>query len=285
MLDRPYIEFIQAQMLPWQPVEEGWARAGTQCKILSRDDSTGACTSLIRYPAGWQRTGPEHMAADEEIYVLEGEVEFGEQCFHQDSYAFFPAGFTHERMSSSKGAVILSCFSSRPQMIAGQGVLSEAAEARAVPYLDVLHMPWDMSLNDEKLRHLGISRKDLRKDPVTGERTFLSMILPHSEPEHSRGPQESHPIVEEAYIVSGSLVGPQGEMLPGAYFWRPPQIEHGPFGTRQGTVAFIRFVGGEHVNQWSEHQAPFSFDAPYQPILPDDLMEYAGSYKPPGSAY
>jgi hypothetical protein len=132
-----------------------------------------------------------------------------------------------------------------------------------------------MSLNDPKLAHLGISRKDLRRDPETGERTFLSMVLPHSEPPGREGPQESHPVVEEAYLISGSLTGPQGTMEPGAYFWRPPGIAHGPFGTRWGCVNLIRFVGGQHVNEWSTENAPFTSDAPYDPILPEELAPFA----------
>ena len=175
-------------------------------------------------------------------------------------------------MSTRDGAVVLTFFSEEPNFIAGPG--DETARDKII-HLDVLHMPWDMTLNDAKLAHLGISRKDLRKDDETGERTFLSMILPHSEPPEKKGPQESHPVVEEAYVISGSLTGPHGTMAPGAYFWRPPGIPHGPFGTRWGCVALIRFVGGEHKNEWSTSEAPFSFDTPYKPILPEEMSAYA----------
>jgi len=257
-------------MLPWQRIGPGRARPDAEYKYLSRDPDTGACSTLIRYPAGWYREGPEYLDADEEFYVLDGEIGFGDQLFGPDSYAYFPAGFSHDRLYSPKGAVVLSLFSAEPVAYGGRSADDERARSRATPYLDVLRMPWDMTLNDEKLRHLGISRKDLRKDETTGERTFLSMILPHSEPPGARGPRESHPVVEEAYVIAGSLVGPQGEMFPGSYFWRPPGIAHGPFGTRWGCVALIRFLGGEHVNEWSPDEAPFSFDAPYDPVLPEE---------------
>jgi len=285
MYQRPHIEFVQAQMLPWQRIGPGRARPDAEYKYLSRDPDTGACTTLIRYPPGWRRQGPEYLSADEEFYVLDGELCFGEQRFGPDSYGFFPAGYPHTSIASNTGAVVLSCFSAEPVALGGESAQAEDARARAVPYLDVLHMPWDMSLNDPKLRHLGISRKDLRRDATTGERTFLSMILPHSEPPGSRGPRETHPVVEEAYIVSGSLVGPHGEMFPGAYFWRPPGIAHGPFGTRWGCVALIRFLGGEHVNEWSPDEAPFSFDAPYRPVLPPELSACEGRAWIPAPRY
>lgn len=152
-------------------------------------------------------------------------------------------------------------------------------------HLDVAAMDWDMELNDPNLKHLGISRKDLRTGPETGERTFLSLILPQASPQDGKGPQEIHPVVEEAYVISGALTGPQGTMYPGAYFWRPPGIAHGPFGSRRGSVSLIRFVGGKHVNIWTEEQAPFRYDAPYNPIFPDELKLFGAAGCAPPRVY
>jgi len=269
MLDRPHIEFIQAQLIPWRRIGPGNARPDAEYKFLSRDETTGACSAIIRYPAGWRREGDEHLDVAEEFYVLDGEIELNGVSFGHDTYGYAARGAPRHSMSAAKGAVVLTFFDGEPTLKAGMG------DGPGIIRVDALHMPWDMSLNDPKLAHLGISRKDLRADPGTGERTFLSMILPHSEPPGLKGPQETHPVVEEAYIVSGSLTGPHGTMTPGAYFWRPAGIPHGPFGTRWGCVALIRFVGGRHVNEWSKGEAPFSFDAPYDPVLPDELSPFA----------
>lgn len=201
--------------------------------------------------------------------MLEGELRVDDTVFGHDCNGFFLAKHPHGVMAAPRGAVVLTFFDREPDVYAGDEV------ARCDPIrIDALHMPWDMTLNDPKLAHLGISRKDLRTDPETGERTFLSMVLPHSEPPGLEGPQESHPVVEEAYLISGSLTGPHGTMALGAYFWRPPGIAHGPFGTRWGCVSLIRFVGGKHVNVWSETKAPFDFNAPYAPVLPDELSAF-----------
>ena len=269
MLERPHIEFIQAQVLPWRRIGPGLARPDCEFKFLSRDATTGACSIVIRYPPGWRREGPEHLAAAEEFYVLDGAIELNGRHYGHDCYGHVPARATRHEMNVYEGAVVLSFFDREPTVHAGEG---EAVDALRV---DALHTPWDMSLNDPKLAHLGISRKDLRLDPETGERTLLSMVLPHSEPPGRRGPQEHHPVVEECYVISGSLTGPYGTMRSGAYFWRPPGIAHGPFGTRWGCVMLIRFVGGAHVNEWSTHEAPFDFDTPYRPVLPPELGHYA----------
>jgi len=272
MFDRPHIEFIQVQLVPWRRIGPLAARPDVEFKFLSRDANTGGCSAVIRYPPGWRREGPEYIDADEEIFVLDGSLEINGQDYRYDTYGFLPSGYSRTSMSSKSGAVVLSFFNKEPVLKAGS---SSFDEARLVRFLDVLHMPWDMRLNDPNLAHLGISRKDLRTDPDTGERTFLSMILPHSEPPNSRGPQERHPVVEEAYMISGSLTGPHGTMAPGSYFWRPAGIPHGPFGTRWGCVLLVRFLGGKHVNEWSQTDAPFDFAAPYAPILPTDLAAFA----------
>lgn len=276
MLHRPHIEFIQAQLIPWRRIGPGNARPDAEYKFLSRDDTTGACSAIIRYPAGWRREADEYLDVAEEFYVLDGEIEMNGLRFGHDTYGYAAKGAPRSGMSAANGAVVLTFFDGEPILSAGKG------NGPPITRIDALHMSWDMSLNDPKLAHLGISRKDLRADPETGERTFLSMILPHSEPPGQRGPQETHPVVEEAYVVSGSLTGPHGTMAPGAYFWRPAGIAHGPFGTRWGCVALIRFVGGRHVNEWSKGEAPFSFDAPYDPVLPAELAPLASApWTPP----
>lgn len=271
MLERPHTEFIQAQCLPWRRLPPGAARPDAEYKYLSRDARDGACSCLIRYPAGWAREADESLAAAEEFYVLDGALEIDGECFRSDHYGYLPAHWLRRRMAAPAGAVVLTFFDARPEF----GTAGTEPAAGELPlHLDVLHTPWDMRLNDPRLAHLGISRKDLRAG-ADGSRSFLSMILPHSEPPRSRGPRESHPVVEECYVISGSLVGPMGEMRAGAYFWRPPGIPHGPFGTRWGCVALIRFVGGRHVNVWSPDEAPFDFDAPYRPVLPRELAPLA----------
>ncbi len=275
MDNRPTIEFVQTQCLPWRRIGPGLARPDVEYKMLSRNAETGACSILMRYPAGWSREGPEHIAAAEEFYVLEGSLQMDDQLYHADCYGFLPAGWTRQHMESRHGCVVLAFYDTEPHLIGAAGDGSAERSPRAIPFIDAAAMPWDMTLNDPKLKHLGISRKNLRTDPETHERTFLSLMLPHATPEGGKGPQETHPVVEEAYMIAGALTGPHGTMYPGAYFWRPPGIPHGPFGTRWGAVGLFRFVGGRHVNLWSSTVAPFTFDVPYQPVLPDHMKHLA----------
>ena len=285
MLNRPHIEFVQAQMLPWRRIGAGLARPDAEIKILSRDPDTGGCSVLMRYPPGWSREGPEHIAADEEIFVLEGALEMGGHYYAQDAYAYLPAGWTRSSMRSEAGCTLLAFYDREPTLVLGEGDGAAEQDARAVPYLDTAAMAWDMTLNDPNLKHLGIGRKNLRTDPVSQERTFLSLILPQASPPGNSGPQEIHPVVEESYLIGGTLTGPQGTMHPGAYFWRPPGIKHGPFGARWGAVSLMRFVGGAHVNVWTPQEAGFSFAAAYDPVLPPELDHVRAQPWTPPPAY
>lgn len=285
MLDRPHIEFIQSQMLPWRRIGHGLARPDAEYKLLSRDKADGACSTLMRYAPGWSREGPEHITADEEFFVLDGAIEMDGHHYGQDSYAFLPAGWTRHEMRSVTGCVLLAFYNREPTLVLRAGDGRAELSKRAVQHVDAAMMPWDMTLNDPNLKHLGIGRKNLRTDPETGERTFLSLILPQAEPPGSKGPQEIHPVVEEAFLLGGTLTGPQGTMHPGAYFWRPPGIPHGPFGARWGAVSLIRFVGGHHVNVWTDSDAPFDFKVPYQPVLPQELAHLSELPWQPAPSY
>lgn len=268
MARREHIEFVQSQLLPWQRIGAGLARPDAEYKMLSRDPESGACSALMRYPPGWSRMGPEHILADEEFFVLDGSLEMDGELYEADSYAFLPAGWTRNSMDSKNGCVLIAFYNCEPVLA---GDMGDCDTARVIPHLKTRQMAWDMTLNDPNLRHLGISRNNLRTDLETGERTFLSLILPQSEPPAGKGPQENHPVVEECYMIAGSLTWPPGTMHPGAYFWRPPAIPHGPYGSRWGAVPLIRFVGGRHINIWGDDQADFSFDQAYDPIRPERL--------------
>ncbi|TXS94102.1 DUF4437 domain-containing protein [Parahaliea maris] len=277
-MSRDHIEFVQAQDLAW---ESDPAFDGLQRKLLSIDHESGARTQLQRCPEDYQRDDHHTLACNEEFYVLQGCFYLNHFVYSPGCYGFFPAGFERSKLYVPEETVLLRFFDHEPAPYAAD---SEAADQRAhgleaIPCLDTYRMSWDTSVHDVKLTHLGLARKNLRIDPVTGQRTFLFMTSPQSHPINFRGHQESHPTPEEAYQLHGDLTGQSGTMYPGAYFWRPEYIPHGPFGTRGGSLSLIRFVGGEHVNLWSDEQHAFNYNEPYQPELPD-WMERKGRFTP-----
>ena len=119
MLERPHIEFVQAQMLPWRRIAPGRGRPDAEYKFLSRDPTDGACSCLILYHPGWRREADESLSAAEEFYVLKDGFELDGRWYGPDHYAFVPAGWPRRHMHSPHGAVVLSFFDRQPDPVPG----------------------------------------------------------------------------------------------------------------------------------------------------------------------
>lgn len=272
-MTRPWIEFLYAQNLPWEKGLYGGARDDVEVKTLSMDDRAGDASVILKYPAGWHRDTPEALTAEEEFYVLDGEIEINGQVYTRDCYGCFPAGYVRTKAQSKTGCVALTFFDAAPTR---SRTLDGAFEQEdLVPFINTLDMKWDTSTADPTLEWMGNRRKLLKWDREYDQKgTFLFATSPQIYPENWACPELTHPCVEETFMLSGEFIGPYGRMGKGAYFWRPEEKPHGPFGTREGAFALIRFKYGKHTNIWGNTDVAYSFDFPYKPILPPELTRY-----------
>ncbi|MFL2769453.1 MAG: cupin domain-containing protein [Rhodospirillaceae bacterium] len=271
-MPRPHIEFIHAQELAWQKSFLNGSLSSIECKVLSHDPQTGACSIIMRYPPGWQQTGPLHLTAAQELLVLDGSIQIGDQTYPFDSYAYLPKGYTYENWHTENGAVILTFFSSGPDVVFEKGNMVE----EAIPFIYLHEMKWSSADVDPDLDFLRIAHKILRHDEISGEKTMVLDCGAQSHPQNWEEGALAHPCVEEMFLLSGDIITNRGAMHAGAYFWRPPNIWHGPFGSRNGNLCVIRFLHGHHVNNWSEKRFPFSLTPEHKPDLPDSLKDIAG---------
>ncbi|NKC29815.1 cupin domain-containing protein [Falsiroseomonas selenitidurans] len=259
---RPHIEWIQAQALPWQ--DDAIAdRPGAAAKILSQDAASGAVSCLLRYPPGHARPAGT-LAADEEIWVLEGGLEIDGQAYRQHSYAHLPAGMPRSGLSSEGGAVVLSFFSAAPEP-GPEGF----DERRLVRHLSATDNVWDGDFAAMGLESMAATARmrTLRQDPVSGEVTYLTCTMPFRQGARS----ERHPVVQEFFLLSGELAGDFGVMQAGAYCWRPPMIKHAPYGSWTGTVLLFRSQGGPQSTLWEDPDQPFTWTPVHKPVLPPGL--------------
>lgn len=272
-MSRPHIEFIQAQALPWRRGLPGGLRNDVEVKLLSRDADTGACTAILRYPEGWARPNDEMLGADEEFFVLAGQLEIGGIGYGPYDYAYLPAGHVRKKARSARGAVVLTFFEAEPRPARDRE--NFRPDGGFVERIDTNLLDWKLALHDPKVPY-GLMTKTLRIDPDTKERTWMNSLLPGSGgmTEGSLGAKEFHPVVEEMFQVSGDLCYDYGRVMPGGYFWRPPGKLHGPFGTRTGYFQLFRCKGGPLVNNWTEPEHRFTYDPPHAPVLPPDLMPF-----------
>lgn len=285
---RPQIEFIQSQAIRWHKGLYGGARPDVRSRILSIDSISGASSVLIKYPAGWKRTAREHLLADEELFVLDGSVRIAGIDYGPHCYAYLPAGYPRPRASSRKGAVVLTFFSATPIARRGKAEAGLYQENLLVERLDSMEMPWgvmpDGSAIDPELGGRG-ALKSLRQDPRNGDWTFLYGTMPQSHPDGWTGKVETHTVVEEMYLLAGEMAGNVGIMRPGAYFWRPPGILHGPYGSITGSLGFFRTQGGPLVNEWTDYEVPFTYSPAYRPALPKALRKSAREVRSGAACY
>lgn len=267
---RPWIEFIQSQNLPWYAGDLEGTRPGVEVKTLSVDSDDGAASLLIRYPPGWRLENRGALAVDEEFLVLDGALRVGAMQYGEKSYAHWPAGFERNSMESASGAVVLTFFSGRPLTSAP----SAFDPARLVEHLDAFAVPYTGNFHPEF--PAGAGRKRLYEDPITHEQSWILGTLPMRWAERA----EVHPVVEEMYLLSGESHGNRGVMRPGAYFWRPPGIPHGPYGTLTGNLYFFRTKGGSLQTEYVDTGRSFRWWPRYDPALPEELAIAHGETTP-----
>lgn len=271
-MSRSHIEFIQSQVLPWLDLDEESARPGATIKILSHDTASAASSVIILYPEGWKLDEAYNMADDEEFFVLEGSLTIDHDVFGSYGYGFIPGGSPRHHMSAPNGAAVLTFFGGPQRRATGAGVFDAS---RTITLTTAEQTPWTKNF-DHGLVGSGIAIKFLRDDAASGERTWLLKKGPDAREDlPPLGKTETHPCVEEFFLLEGSLGWPQGMMLPGAYFWRPPEIEHGPGASLAGYLGLFRSREGPFVTKWSSTERLRPFNPAYDPTLPTSLAHHA----------
>jgi hypothetical protein len=280
-MPRPQVEFVHAAQLPWESAglaEFGWPKL--DCKTLSRDDINGGLTAVLRLPAGY---ADRHfgLASYFELFVLDGACEVNGVSFGLDDYAFVPAGYPFDSLHSQRGVVLLAFFDRAPRRSGWQSVTA-ALSAELIARIDTHNTPWTRADIDPAVQFLNLAHKVLRHVPETGEKTILLSSGAQTHPHNWREAQLKHACVEEMYLLGGDIIGERGTMYESAYFWRPPGVWHGPFGSRRGSLSLIRFVDGKHRNEWGVEPLPFSLEPSHRPQLPASMPEAGRSaWAPP----
>jgi len=264
-MPRPHIEFIQTQSLPWREMKSGAPRPGASAKILSADTDGGAFSAILRYPTGWRAAQQGACFLDEELYVLNGTLKIDGLAYDAGDYAYLPAGHRRGTMECAARADVLTFFDA-PAPAPRDPILRLASSA----------MAWSTPTDPVVAATAKApGRKLLREDRATGERTWLLKMGADNPAATTHGRIETHPVAEETFLLEGEIAMPCGVLRPGAYFWRPPGIAHGPTGIRRDLTAFFRCRGGPLMTAWSDEKQPIAWDAPYAPMLPETVKASA----------
>jgi len=87
--------------------------------------------------------------------------------------------------------------------------------ALASRFVRVASLPWQPS------RFPGCETKVLLADPSSGLLTMLMRMAPDA-----KLPDHEHVMIEQTYVLSGSLVCAEGECAAGDFVWRPAGSRH-----------------------------------------------------------
>lgn len=115
---REFVGGIKFTDIPWRSTSSLWGDESDQpadlniteyglARVLSRDDSTGAISLLIKEPPGWHTAAAEAHSVHQEDILLEGDCWYGEEHFEGPTYFSFPPGEFHGPMYTETGALWL----------------------------------------------------------------------------------------------------------------------------------------------------------------------------------
>ena len=105
-----------------------------------------------------------------------------------------------------------------------------ALPPQASRFVDVAALPW------EKTRFAGVEAKTLLMDRDTGVVTSLMKFAPGA-----RLPDHEHMLIEQTYVLEGSLVCGEGECKAGDYVWRPAGSRHEAWAGPEGGLMLAMF--------------------------------------------
>ena len=97
-------------------------------------------------------------------------------------------------------------------------------------FVEVAQLPW------EPTRFAGIETKTLLFERATGLCTVLLRMAPGA-----KLPEHEHVLIEQTYVLEGSLVCGEGECRAGEFVWRPAGSRHEAWGGPQGGVMLAMF--------------------------------------------
>lgn len=115
------------------------------------------------------------------------------------------------------------------------GMTPKAKNHDALPplasrFVHVAGLPW------ESTRFAGVQQKTLLVDRDSGVVTALMKFAPGA-----KLPDHEHVLVEQTYVLEGSLVCGEGECKAGEFVWRPAGSRHEAWAGPQGGLMLAMF--------------------------------------------
>ena len=207
----PYPAFVQVDELPDMFMA---SLPGVRAKQLAGDPQTRRTSNRVNLPADWKGTSGGVPGRSMEIFVLQGQLEVADIKLGSGGYLYLPSGSLGFNLVAAEGAQILYFVNDA----------DPDAVIRSPIIIDSAVIDWQDGDS------LGIQTKELRYDPGTGSRTWLTRVNTGA-----NLPWTSSTVVRESYLMSGNqqyseCVNGKVETwsyMPGGYVLRPADTIHG----------------------------------------------------------
>ena len=97
-------------------------------------------------------------------------------------------------------------------------------------FVDVASLPWT------KTAYPGVEAKTLLVDKASGLLTVLLKMAPNT-----RLPDHQHMMIEQTWVLEGTLVCGEGTVTPGNFVWRPAGSRHEAWAGPEGNLSVAMF--------------------------------------------
>ena len=243
---RPHVELIDEKDLIWHVAELPHGFGDARQRNLNYCEETGEASLSVEFRSDWQRPAGVH-AAQTEWFILEGEVQLGDQRLVKDDYFMAPVGVLTPALHVKAGTRLLvfrefGDWGFKPATrseVEGELVVMRASQMAWFDVTDPVNgSPMDFSRGGTPVP--GLSIKLLFHNPKTG---FYTRLI-RAKADWVEHPLAHHPCYEESYCLQGSFDYNYGPMWPGTYFFRPAGVRHGDFVSGpEGTTWLLRCDG------------------------------------------
>lgn len=255
-MSRAHVEFICPKDLSWAPAVLPKSTGGARQKVLSMDWDTKAASLYMQLDPGWSRPRGYYLA-NTEIYVLEGELTVGERTMGPGFFHRVPKRLAVGPFETSSGATLLYFREGPPNYAVSERSRRGDIQEKEI-FLDTKKMEWEQHTINGKPTSLTLKRLYWNPDTDVYSRIVLREGVEDKRVEH-------HPFVEEGYLLEGDMDWCYGNMDIGAYYYRPPLIQHGHAKANPGPTLWLIHGG--------EPETVFHTDAEGNPMNYDPISE------------
>lgn len=218
--------------LLWVPFRVSGLPAGLQLRPLRRLDDGSLRSAIVKIPPGWTSGTGLRLDSRLQMYVLSGELRFGNRQLVQNAYLNYAATSVLPVFGAPKGAELLLVCDGAPGF--------RATEARASDGIVIEDAAAGFQPRTTDVVPSGIKGRTLWEDEVTGATMALLQVPPGWE---SPGP-EYHPCNEEILCLSGDIAPDDIRILKTGWFlWNPAYGVHG---------FHLHSVAGGRVLEWHD---------------------------------